>query len=189
MSEPLSELLAALPEGQGLALGDILEGFGSRAHGTAILLLALPDAIPLPVPSVGGILGIPLALISLHLFLFGGEGHLPGRLSRWRLPPRGVSLLKRRVAPLLARAERISQPRLGAIAARQRLVGLVCLVLSVVLLLPIPFMNTPPSLCLALLAWGIIQRDGVFVLAGFAFTAGLGLGLTFLVERMMALIA
>jgi hypothetical protein len=189
VDKPLSDLIDALPDGRDLPLEEMLGAFGSRAHGTAILLLGLPDAIPLPVPSVGAILGLPLALISLHLAVFGDGGHLPGRLGRWRLPQRAIALLKRYVTPYLARAERVSARRWSALAERQRLVGLVCLLLSVLLLLPIPFMNTPPSLCLVLLAWGIVQRDGVFVLAGFVATAALGLALTLVAGRILELVA
>jgi hypothetical protein len=189
VSEPLSDVIRSLPEGQDLDLEDVLDRFGSRAHGTALLLLGLPDAIPLPVPSVGAILGLPLALISLHLAVFGDSGRLPARLRRWRLPARVVTLLKRYVNPYLARAEAITQPRWSALAERQRLVGLVCLALSLVLVLPIPFMNTPPSLCLVLLAWGIVQRDGIFVLAGLAATGALGIALVVGAERLLSLFA
>jgi hypothetical protein len=185
----LSDLMLALPDGEDLSIGHLLEVFGSRAHGTALFLLSLPDSIPLPVPSVGAILGVPLALISMHLAVFGDAGHLPDRITSWRLPARSIALMKRYVAPYIATVERVSRPRFGAVAERQRLVGLVCLILSLVLLLPIPFMNTPPSICLALLSWGIVQRDGVFVIAGLAATAGLGLALTLLVEQLIAAVA
>lgn len=187
MNEPLSDLIDALPEGRDLSLEEVLGTLGSRAHGTALLLLGLPDAIPLPVPSVGAILGLPLALISLHLAVFGGTGPLPQRVRRWHMPARVVALLKRYVAPYLARAEAVTRPRWRALAGRQRLVGLVCFLLSLVLVLPVPLMNTPPSLCLVLLAWGIIQHDGVFVAAGLVATAALALALVLLVEGLVAL--
>jgi hypothetical protein len=189
VSEPLSEVIASLPEGEDLDLDEVLDRFGARAHGTALLLLGLPDAIPLPVPSLGAILGPPLALVSLHLAVFGDGGHRPSRLRRWRLPARWVALMKRYVNPYLAKAERITQTRWSALARRQRLVGLVCLALSLVLVLPIPFMNTPPSLCLVLLAWGIVQRDGAFVLAGLAATLALGVALALLAGQLMELVA
>lgn len=189
MSEPLSDLIDALPEGRDLSLEEVLGTLGSRAHGTALLLLGLPDAIPLPVPSVGAILGLPLALISLHLAIFGDAGQLPDRVRRWRLPARAVALLKRHVAPYLARVEGVTRRRWHALAERQRLVGLVCLILSVTLLLPIPLMNTPPSLCLVLLAWGIVQRDGAFVLAGLVATAALAAALTLLAGQLVELVA
>ncbi len=189
MPESLTDLMRSLPDGRDLALGSLLETFGSRAHGTALLLLSLPDAIPLPVPSVGAILGLPLALVSIHLVVFGENGGLPRRVAYWRLPAGSVALIKRYVVPVIARVERVSRPRFGVLACRQRLVGLVCLVLSILLFLPIPLMNTPPSLCLALMAWGIVQRDGVFVAAGLASAVALTIALVLIVDRLWTIIA
>lgn len=44
------------------------------------------------------------------------------------------------------------------------LVGLVCLLLSVVLVLPIPLGNVLPALAISLLALGVLTRDGLWVL-------------------------
>jgi hypothetical protein len=186
---PLSDVILTLPEGRDVEFGHVLDVFGTRAHGTALLLLSVPDAVPVPLPSFGAILGVPLALISLHLAVFGDAGGLPRRFASLRLPARSVGLMKRYVAPTIARAERVSRPRLAVIAGRKRLVGAVCVALSLLLLLPIPFMNTPPSLCLALLAWGMIQRDGLFVAAGLAFSAALGGTLVLVLARIFSLMA
>ena len=47
-----------------------------------------------------------------------------------------------------------------------RLIGVVALTLAVIVFLPIPFGNMLPGLALALFALGILERDGVAVLAG-----------------------
>ncbi|MDO9219084.1 MAG: exopolysaccharide biosynthesis protein, partial [Lacisediminimonas sp.] len=51
-------------------------------------------------------------------------------------------------------------------------VGLMCLVLAVVLALPIPLGNMLPALGIAMLALGILERDGYWVAAGLAVGAG-----------------
>ena len=48
------------------------------------------------------------------------------------------------------------------------LVGLVCLLLAVVLVLPVPLGNMLPALAISLLALGIMERDGLWILAGLA---------------------
>jgi hypothetical protein len=45
-------------------------------------------------------------------------------------------------------------------------VGLVCLVLAAVLMLPIPLGNTLPALAISLLALGVLERDGVWIAIG-----------------------
>lgn len=177
----LTQVLRGLPEGVPVTLGDLLAASGSRAHGVALLLLGLPESLPLPLPSASAILGVPLVVISAHLALFGEAGALPRRLRARMLPPWLLGALRHRVAPLLGRAERLSHPRWMTLAGRERALGVVCLYLSVLLLLPLPFFNVPPALCLVLLAWGMVQRDGMAVAAGLAGTLMMTAGLVGLI--------
>ena len=175
---PLSRVVGGLPTNGPLTLADLLASFGARAHGGAILLLALPDALPLPVPSVSAILGLPLVLVSAHLAIAGESGVLPRRLGTLQIPRTVIAALVARLPPTLARMERLSRGRWRRLAGREHVLGAICLYLSVLLLAPLPFFNTPPALCLALIAWGMVQKDGAFVVAGLAgaalLTAALG---------------
>jgi hypothetical protein len=47
-------------------------------------------------------------------------------------------------------------------------IGLICLLLAIVLTLPVPLGNMLPALAISLLALGVLERDGLWVLAGFA---------------------
>lgn len=44
--------------------------------------------------------------------------------------------------------------------------GALCLILSLVLMLPIPFGNLMPALAICIIALGILERDGYWILAG-----------------------
>jgi len=61
------------------------------------------------------------------------------------------------------------QPRLGFMFGPigDRLIGLVCTTLGLVLILPIPFGNLLPAASIAALALGLTQRDGAVVLLGY----------------------
>jgi len=165
--------LENLPVGQAVTLGKLLSATGSRAHGAALLLLSLPEALPIPLPSASAFLGVPLMAISAHLAIFGEAATLPRWLRHRVLPDRLVWALRTGVAPVLGRAERMSRLRWGLLAGQHRLLGLTCLYLSLLLLLPLPFFNVPPALCLVLLAWGMVQRDGMAVAVGLAGTIAL----------------
>ncbi|MBJ3763683.1 exopolysaccharide biosynthesis protein [Maribius pontilimi] len=160
-------------DGETVTLGDALDAAGARVHGVAILLMALPEALPLPIPSFGAVLGVPLILVSLHLAFYGERGDLPPRARRVRLPDRLIDLLARRVAGPLERAERLTGDRLPALANLERLVGLVSIMLSFLLFLPVPFLNMAPALALVCLSWGLIQRDGFVVGLGLAVSVGI----------------
>jgi hypothetical protein len=184
---PLSEVLGELPRGRAVTVAETLEAVGPRAHGCALLVLALPDAVPLPIPSLSAV----LAGAAPAPDLASGRLWRGTRASRSRggvaLPARLVGMLRERVAPLLRRAERLSHPRWEPLAGHQRPLAVVCLYLAVVLLLPIPFFNTPPALCLVLLALGMVQRDGVLVVAGLAGTAMVTLALAWIGSGLWSL--
>ena len=165
-----------------ISFGTILAAAGARVHGLALLLIVLPETLPLPLPSASTVLAIPLFLISLHLAVFGeGGGWSSPRLDAIRIRRTALAAAVRYVAPVLEWLEALSRPRWSAIARRERLIGLVCLYLSAVLFLPLPFVNAPPAICMALLALGLIQRDGVIVTLGLAGSAAVTVALAWIV--------
>ena len=156
-----------------LTLRELVESFGERAFGAVILLVSLLNLIPLP-PGATTVTGAPLVLISAQLLLGRDRLWLPRRLldasiDRARFA-RGVT----RVAPWVRRAERLSRPRLPALVTTlaERLIGLACLVLALVLVLPIPLGNLAPALAMAVFGLALMQQDGLAACAGWALTAG-----------------
>jgi hypothetical protein len=73
-----------------------------------------------------------------------------------------------RIAPWLERAEKLLKPRASVLAMplMEYVVGLVCLLLALVLVLPIPLGNMFPALAISLMALGLLERDGLWVSAG-----------------------
>jgi len=141
---------------------------GTRAHGLGLFLFALPEALPLPIAGVSAILGIPLIILSAHLLIFGSRRELPGSLLRRKLPGGMMRLALSKAIPILQKIERISRPRWQRWTSMERLLGLVCLILAIVITLPIPFGNLPPAICLAAISFGLLARDGVLVVIGLA---------------------
>ncbi|MEM7645081.1 MAG: exopolysaccharide biosynthesis protein [Pseudomonadota bacterium] len=183
----LSDLALRNGAGEDVQLAEVLELAGSRAHGVAILLLALPEALPLPIPSFGAILGVPLLAVCAHLAIFGEQVRLPSGLLRREVPGRLLDVAARYGGPAIRRAERLTRPRLGIVADRERAIGALCLILSLVLFLPIPLLNVPPAALLLILSWGLVQRDGIFVLAGMIGSAGMGIAAIFLGDALYGL--
>ena len=70
----------------------------------------------------------------------------------------------------IQRAERLTRPRLRWATSQpaERLIGVVCLIMALVLVLPLWFGNFLPATAVILLSLALLQRDGVLVLLGFA---------------------
>lgn len=171
---PLSLVLFKLAhEGHSdrIFVGDLLRALGDRAIGALMFIFAAPNVLPVP-PGVSAVLGAPLIFLSIQLML-GLRPWLPSVVTQRSLSRADFTTLTRRVVPWLTRAEHLLRPRLGGLARppMEYLVGLVCLLLAVVLSLPIPLGNTLPALAICLLALGVLERDGVWILAGLGATA------------------
>jgi hypothetical protein len=161
--------LEARAEGRDVTLGSMVDALDERAFGLLILILAIPCLVP----------GLPGAqLIAVPIFLLAGQLAL-GRTEVW-LPRRVLGATVRHswlsatagfARKRLRWTERLSRPRLRFLATGlgERLVGLAIAIASITIMLPIT--NTIPSLAITVAAVGLLQRDGLFTLAGSALAA------------------
>lgn len=173
-SEPLSATLRALAEDaqrERIAIGDLLSLLGDRAFGALLFVFAIPNVLPAP-PGTSALLGAPLVFLAAQMAL-GRRPWLPSLIAQRSMPQADFARLVRRTGPWLAGAERLLRPRLALLTspALRHLVGLVCFVLSVVLVLPVPLGNVLPAAAISVLALGLLQHDGAWVMAGLAAAA------------------
>ena len=154
-----------------IAVGDLLEALGDRALAALMFVFAVPNVLPVP-PGTSAVLGAPLIFLAAQL-AFGRRPWLPAVIARRSMARADFAATVQRIGPWLRRAERLLRPRASRLTSPplEYLIGLVCLVLSVVLALPVPFGNVLPSLAISLLALGVLERDGLWVLAGLAVAA------------------
>ncbi len=160
-------------QGERIALGDIVRALAHRGHGLLLLLFALPNLVPLYLPGLAAIFSLPLAVVSTQMLLGRRQPWLPDAVLDRSLARADYERLIGRTAPYLARVERVLRPRLVGLTnpLGQRLVGLLCLGLSLLLALPVPFTNIPLALPIALMGLALIARDGLLVMIGSALGA------------------
>jgi hypothetical protein len=151
-----------------ISLDDLMQAMQERAHAALILLLALPNVVPVP-PGTSGLLGVPLMFLTLQLAM-GHRAWLPQAMVRRAMPRHSFASAVHRVTPWLERAETLLHPRLALLTGPQaaRWVGGLCLLLSAILSLPIPLGNMLPAVAISMLALGLLEGDGLWVLCGAA---------------------
>ena len=160
--------LSADTQRERISVGDLLVALGDRATAALLFIFAFPNVLP-TLPGTSTVLGAPLIFLAAQLTL-GRTPWLPAFVAKRSMSRADFSSLVTRVVPWLLRAESLLRPRLGALARPpiEHLIGLLALLLAVVLVLPIPLGNVLPALAISLLALGVLERDGVWVLAGLA---------------------
>lgn len=165
----LSEILQALADDEGrdrISVADMLETMRSRAFGALLLIFAFPNILPTP-PGTAGVLGAPLIFLSAQMML-GLQPWLPGVIARRSMARSTFQGLVTRISPWLIKAERLLRARLKFLAwpLSQRILGALCLIVSIALALPVPLANMAPAIALCLIGLGVLERDGVWILIG-----------------------
>jgi hypothetical protein len=170
LSELLDEISADETRTR-ISVSDLIVAMEGRATGALLLLFALPNVLPTP-PGTSGILGLPLVYLSGQMML-GRLPWLPPFIANRSMSRDDFAQMISRATPLLARAEKLLKPRLSLFVkdSAQNIIGAVCLLLAVVLMLPIPLGNMLPAIAISLISLGVLERDGAWVLGGFAMAA------------------
>lgn len=159
--------------GERVTLGEVIDGFGHRAYGLLMLLLGLPMALPVSaIPGVSTLFGVPLIVVAAQLALGRPRPSLPRFLAQRGMPRASMARMLDRAEPWLRKAERMTRPRLPWLTGwlAERITGVICIVLAIVMSLPIVGGNQPPGIAISLFAVGLLERDGLFALLGLAAT-------------------
>jgi hypothetical protein len=171
---PLSDILRDFVADSSpyLTLDEIVAAFGRRSFGALLFVFSTPNLLPLP-PGSSTVLGAPLLLIAPQVAIGVQRLWLPRRLGARRFDARGVAKGFGRMIPWLERIERVSRPRLtfffGPVG--DRILGLTCTLLGVVLIFPIPFGNMLPAAAIGVLSLSLVLRDGALALLGYGLAA------------------
>jgi len=168
--DPLSDVIEGFGEDTRpvLTVGQMLDRFDSRAFGAMLFVFGLLNCLPLP-PGSSTILSLPILLLAPQIALGREIPWLPRKLVEHPLKRDDLRGLFRKLTPIVRRMELVTRPRLEILFgdAGERLVGVVCTLLALVLVLPIPLGNLAPGATVAVLSLALLQRDGLLALLGY----------------------
>jgi hypothetical protein len=152
-----------------LRLSDVLSSADDRGFALVLLLATFPFVLPFPTLGLATPVGFALALAAFGLVL-GRPAVLPSTLGALEIGPAALA----RASAIVSRATwvlaRVTRPRLPFMLGRAMRIalGLSLFVAALVLGLPIPLplSNFFPAVAILLLATGMLEGDGLLVLAG-----------------------
>ena len=153
-----------------ISLGVLRDALGDRGFGVLLFIFALPNLVPVNIPLLSAVLGLPLVLLAAQLTYGRHKPWFPRWLTEQSFPREGFANVVLRSLPYLEGAERLLRPRLTVLLSwtGERLIGLAILILALVLFLPIPFANWLPACAIAIIGLAIVEKDGLAVLVGLA---------------------
>jgi len=186
-----SDVLESLGYGDDpqLSLREMVEAFGERGFGAVILMLSLMALIPWP-PGGKAVFSVPIILIAAELALQRDKVWLPRWLMKASVSRATYQSASQKILPRLRQVERLTRPRIPVLTGELAdvIVGIICILLALMMALPVPFGDALPGLTLAIFGLAIIQRDGVFIIAGLIGTAVCGVYLALVWTTVVAII-
>lgn len=164
--------LAGLP-GERIAVGTIIAALQDRAYALLVVLLGLPNCLPMP-PPIPLVCGLVLAFVALQMLMGRRMPWLPKALLARSIGKPELNRAVERALPALIRLERFSKPRLTMLGSPYAIpvLGLVILVLALGLIVAAPFIGQIPlGLAVCLVGLGLVERDGLLMIIGAIFGA------------------
>ena len=152
---------------QSHSVEDVLSALQDRGIAAALLVLTIPLLLPIPL-GVSNILAIPVVAVAAQMALGRTEPWLPKRIRARSIDRAHLHKACLRAETPLRWLERFVRPRLSMLCDRRgrRLTGVACLIISLICLVPLPLTGWLPAWALATIGVGMLEHDGLVVLAG-----------------------
>jgi hypothetical protein len=148
-----------------ITIGEIVDALYDRSWGVVIILFALPNSI-LPIAWV---LGSPILLFTVQMIMGRQELWLPEFMRRQRLSQETFARIMDYVVRYLGKIEAWLRPRWNFLTTdpMERVIGAYMTFITIILLVPVvPFGNALPAFGLAIMAAGLLEKDGLAILVG-----------------------
>lgn len=168
LSAVLGDLRDSLT-GERTSFNTLLEGLHERGFGVVILLFSLPLCIPVPKPpGLSTLFGLPLLILTIQQALGRHTVWMPVFIRRRHVQTVSLSKILTRAIPIVEKVEGFLRPRLEWVTqgACSNIIGLVGILMSAFIALPLPGSNTVPGIAVTLMAGGVMMRDGLCVIIG-----------------------
>lgn len=151
-----------------VTIGQLKDTLADRAFAILMLIFALPNLVPIPIPGISVFLGIPLILLSFQLASGRKAPWFPLWLSRKSISDKDLSKIFSYIMPYLVKLEKVLRPRFGFLVKpyAERIIAGLCFIMAILIALPIPLGNWFPAFSICLFSLAILEHDGVFCLLG-----------------------
>ncbi len=153
-----------------ISIGEIKSAMHERGFGVLFIIFSLPLLIPIPVPTgLGTAMSLPIFFFAYQLTVNVDSPWLPKWILRKEL---SISMFRKVVSkalPILRFVEKLLKERLPGISNSRRyeiFTGIFILLLNIPIMLPFPLSNTLPAAAIIVIAFGMIEKDGLMMLLG-----------------------
>lgn len=154
-----------------LSILEILKILSGKGRVLILLLLCLPFCQPIQIPGFSAPFGLAIAFIGLRIS-FGKKLWLPKALLNKTIPSETLTKITEQALRIIGRMKIWVRPRFFWFChslLMEKVNGLAICLLGILLALPlpIPLSNLTAAWSILLIAFGILEDDGLFVIIGY----------------------
>ena len=172
LSDDIRELLSLKP-GENLLFGELATAVADRGFGILLVLLSLPSALPVPAPGYSTPFGIILFLLGAQMLVGKKRPWIPRWAAHREIKRKTTDRMISGAAKFFSLMEVFIRPRFGCMLGGVS--GLICslllLLMSGLMILPIPLTNTLPAMVIFCIGVALTERDGLAFVAALFFGA------------------
>jgi len=175
ISDALRRLLREA-NGQAMTVREMVKILHGRGLQFVVILLCLPFLAPVTIPGISMPFGLAIALSGLRI-AFGHRPWLPEFILNHRISFPVLEKMVHFGCAIYEKVEKVIRSRLHVLLdgpGMGMMVGLAIALSGLFLSLPIPppfpLTNTIPGFAIICLSLGLMERDGVLILCGYALT-------------------
>ena len=166
---PLSHVLIEFYRNEPMptTFAHLRDALADRGLAALLLLVSAFNMLPLP-PGTSLISGIPCLLLAWQMMLRRKAAWLPQKVLNHEITEQTVALIRSKVVPKLFWLEKFIKPRYWPFSPGndEFVIGVICIMTSILLILPIPLGNWSSAIAMTTLALALLQRDGLLLLIG-----------------------
>lgn len=171
-----------------ISIKEILRVLSGKGRPLILILLSLPFCQPIQIPGMSIPFGLAIAFIGLRM-IFGKKMWLPKQLLSKTISNHTLEKITDKTLIIVRKIKRWIHPRLFWVchsSFMEIMNGLIICLLGFLLALPlpIPLSNLVAAWSIFLLALGILEDDGLFVLIGYGLSL---LAVTFFITMVFSL--
>jgi hypothetical protein len=167
---------------------DLIEALGERSFGFILLLMALLNTLLITsIPGLSAIVGSVMVLTSIQMILRLPTIWLPLSIREKTYSKDQFDKVLKKSASFLTCTESFLKPRILILTTRfvEPFLGLISLINSLWITLPIPFGNFLPGAAMVILSLGIIAKDGIFIINGIILSIFVWMALIYMYSSLL----
>ena len=145
-----------------ITIGELIHNFkSSDSFAICILLLAIPNSIPIPTPpGFSSIFGLIIIIIALQMFKGQAYPKLPKILSQKKISVSFLQAAIKKASPLILKIENLVRPKQHPFFQNNnKIIGAYFLFCGFILFLPIPFGNIFSGISISICAISVIEKN------------------------------